>query len=215
VETTVLYEKYRPKRLSQVVGQAKAVEIIDSKRGTHGLGGQAFWISGKSGQGKSTIAGCIARELADDWGIIRFDAGWLTQADLQRIKSEMHTYSFGNGKYGRAYIIEEAHGLKAAIVRAFLCFTEPVPPHVAFIFTTTNEGQTLFEDNHTDARPLWSRCTRIKLTSQGFAKPAAKLLRGIARREGCNGEPLSYYVRILNENQGNLRAGIQSLPKAL
>ncbi len=50
-----LHEQYRPQAWSDVVGQDKAITRfrIVAKRG---IGGRCFWITGKSGTGKTTIA---------------------------------------------------------------------------------------------------------------------------------------------------------------
>src|SRR5262245_17092896 len=57
--TGPLAEQYRPRAWADVVGQDRAVNRIQGlvKRG---LGGRAFWLSGQSGTGKTTIARLIA-----------------------------------------------------------------------------------------------------------------------------------------------------------
>jgi DNA polymerase III gamma/tau subunit len=54
-----LHEQYRPRDWSDVVGQDKAIAKIDALR-NRGLAGRAFWISGSSGTGKTTVARLIA-----------------------------------------------------------------------------------------------------------------------------------------------------------
>lgn len=49
-----LFEQYRPANWSQVIGQEKAVAKIQ-QLAKRGLGGRAYWISGQSGTGKTTI----------------------------------------------------------------------------------------------------------------------------------------------------------------
>jgi len=63
-----LYEKYRPKKLGGVLGQSKAVKKIERLL-ERGWGGRAYWISGASGTGKTTLARIIAAHGADDWFI--------------------------------------------------------------------------------------------------------------------------------------------------
>ncbi len=50
-----LFEQYRPKRIEDVVGQDEAVKTLQfiAKRG---FVGRVFWITGKSGTGKTTLA---------------------------------------------------------------------------------------------------------------------------------------------------------------
>ena len=87
---------------------------------------------------------------------------------------------------GRAFIVNEAHGLRAAIVRRLLCMFEPIPPHIVWIFTTTAEGQEkLFEDLD-DAHPLLSRCTRLELSRRGLAEVFAQRAKTIAEVEGAS-----------------------------
>ena len=61
-----LYEKYRPQTFEEVLGQDKAVakirRIID-----RGWGGQAFWISGASGTGKTTLACCEINDSGEQY----------------------------------------------------------------------------------------------------------------------------------------------------
>jgi DNA polymerase III gamma/tau subunit len=44
-----LTEKYRPRALADVLGQPKAVRVLERLAEGSGLGGRAFWISGPSG----------------------------------------------------------------------------------------------------------------------------------------------------------------------
>ena len=56
-----LCDQYRPQTWSDVVGQDKAIAKIDALR-KRGLGGRAYWISGQSGTGKSSIGRLIQVE---------------------------------------------------------------------------------------------------------------------------------------------------------
>jgi len=95
------------------------------------------------------------------------DAGDLTAERLREIDRTQWARCLG-GRGGRGFIINEAHGLRAAIVRRLLCLLEPIPSHVVWIFTTTAEGQEkLFEDLD-DGQPLLSRCTRPELSRRGW-----------------------------------------------
>ncbi len=56
-----LYEKYRPDSLDGVLGQDRAVTRI-GRMMDGGIGGRAFWLSGASGTGKTTLrASCPTR----------------------------------------------------------------------------------------------------------------------------------------------------------
>ncbi len=204
-----LYEKHRPQRLSEIVGQTSAVKIL-KKVITAGVGGRAFWISGISGSGKTSLARIIADNIADPFFVEEYDAGWaLSQSNLKEICDSMQCY--GGGKGGRAYIINEAHGLRKWIIQQLLGILERVPSHVVFIFTTTRAGQdNLFEDQ-IDAGPLLSRCIEIPLVSLGLDRAFARRCKKIAGSEGLDGQPLSEYVELARTCKCNFRAMLQKI----
>ena len=80
-ETSVqLADKYRPKQWAEVVGQDKVVSRLQALVARGSLTGRAYWLSGQSGTGKTTIARLIAAEVADEFFITELDAGPLTVA---------------------------------------------------------------------------------------------------------------------------------------
>ncbi len=204
-----LYERYRPKTLSEVVGQDKACKTID-RMIQNGAGGRAFWISGISGSGKTTLARIIADSIADDLYIQEFDcADQLSVSALDKIESEMQYRAFGKG--GKAFIINESHGLRKQTIRRLLGLLERIPSHVVFVFTTTRQGQEkLFEDN-IDANPLLSRCVEVSLTNQGLAKAFGKHCRDIATKENLNGKPLQNYIKLAQNCKNNCRQMLMAI----
>ena len=74
----MLYEKHRPRDWPEVVGQPKALKTLKALETARKLGGKAYWMTGKSGVGKTTIARIIARKLADSHNIHEMDAGEVT-----------------------------------------------------------------------------------------------------------------------------------------
>ncbi len=205
-----LPEKHRPRQWSEVVGQDKVVGALQELRDTSGLGGNAFWLSGKSGTGKTTIARLIAQEVADHpLCITEIDADDLTAEFISEIKGNMQI------RLGRAWIINEAHGLTKQRARKLLTMLEPpnggLPSHVVFIFTTTVEGQKTLFDGVDDAGPLLSRCQEYPLAQTGLAQAFAEHARTIAIAEGLDGRPISFYVERVRQNRNNLRAVLQEV----
>ena len=204
-----LYEKYRPTALDQIIGQDKAVKVI-KRLIQNGAGGRCFWISGASGTGKTTLARIIAGSIADELYINEFDcADQLSVSAIDKVESDMHYFAAGKG--GRAFIVNESHGLRKPVIRRLLGLLERIPEHVCIIFTTTKEGEAgLFEDQ-IDASPLLSRCAKIQLTNQGLSKVFAEHCRDIATAENLNGKSLQSYIKLAARNHNNCRAMLQEI----
>lgn len=203
-----LYQTHRPTALDGVVGQAKAVATC-RHLAARGLGGNAMWISGAKGTGKTTIARIMAGTLADVFHTVEVDAGKVTAEFLRQADVDAR-YAPLSGD-GRAYIVNEAHGLTARAMRTLDVMLEALPESCVWIFTTTSEGQAdLFESYH-DAGPLLDRCLRIPLTTQGLCKAFAKRAREIAELEGLNGRPLAAYERLLKDNHNSMRGAMEDI----
>lgn len=205
-----LYEKYRPTDFAQVIGQDKAVKMLERIRDRGGFGGRAYWLAGGSGTGKTTLARLIASDLAESWHVEEVDA---QDCNLDFVRQMEVGFAFrGMGqKTGKAWIINEAHGLRGAVLSRFLTALEQLPSHCAVIFTTTKEGQKgLFEDV-IDANPLLSRCMVVPMAASGLSGKFAEKAREIAQQEGMDGQPIERYIRLAKDTRNNLRAMLSAI----
>lgn len=203
-----LYETFRPRSLSEFVGQPKAHGIARHYADKGIIGGRAFWITGPSGTGKTTLARIMGAAIADDFSTEEIgDGSELNVSDLERLAEGLRCPGWGKG--GRVVIINEAHGLKPQVFGQLRGILERIPHHAAWFFTTTREDQEeLFE--RTTAQQVLSRCIPVPLTNQGFASAFAVRMVEIARTIGVELAE-SEAVKIMRDVKNNARAALQRL----
>ena len=169
----VLYRKWRPKNLDQVVGQEHMVKTleyaIEQNRLSH-----AYLFCGPRGTGKTstarilaksincktpintqpcdTCATCISFNKSDTLDLIEIDAASNRGIeDIRNIKEKIYILPT-QGKF-KIYIIDEAHMLTDPAFNALLKTLEEPPEHVIFILATT--------ESHKLPLTIISRCQRF------------------------------------------------------
>lgn len=139
-----LYRRYRPKTLSEVVGQETITDVL-SRSIKSGKIAHAYLFIGPRGTGKTSVARIFAHEinsfdyqLEDDYlDIIEIDAASNTGVDNIRELREKAIIAPTKGKY-KVYIIDEVHMLSKSAFNALLKTLEEPPEHVIFIMATTD-----------------------------------------------------------------------------
>ncbi len=207
---TRLDERYRPKSWLEVVGQEKIIERLMLLKTAGNLGGRAYWISGNSGVGKTTIARLIAKEIAQPAMIEECNAATLTPADVREF-SRLARKRDGIDGDGRAYILDEAHELSRKTLGTLVVELERLPETTVYVFTTTVDAEVeLFRDADAGA-PFLSRCLRLDLARRDIAQAFAKRARQIAQFEGLDGKPEDAYLRLVQKHRNNMRAVLQDI----
>ncbi len=192
---TVFARKYRPKTFADVLGQEHITRTlrnaIEQNRIAH-----AYIFVGPRGTGKTSTArifakalNCtggpkadfdpdeeICREIAEgrSLDVIEFDAASNTQVDkIREIIIDRVNYA-PVGRF-KIYIVDEVHMLSASSFNALLKTLEEPPPHVKFLFATTDVQKV--------PTTVLSRCQRFDLKRIPTAVIARHLLF-IAKNEG-------------------------------
>jgi DNA polymerase-3 subunit gamma/tau len=160
-----LYRTYRPGRLVDVIGQEHVTvplaRAIDTGRSHH-----AYLFTGPRGCGKTSTARILARSLNCEQGptsdpcgvcascidlapngpgsldVVEMDAASHRGIDDARELREKAMYAPAASRY-KVYIIDEAHQLTVDAANALLKLIEEPPPHLRFVFATTEPDKIL------------------------------------------------------------------------
>ena len=143
-KSPVLYRKYRPTRLEDVVGQEQITSVLSNAL-KQGKIAHAYLFIGPRGTGKTSVARIFAHavngfdyQVEDNYlDIIEIDAASNTGVDNIRELREKAIIAPTTGKY-KVYIIDEVHMLTKSASNALLKTLEEPPEHVIFIMATTD-----------------------------------------------------------------------------
>lgn len=205
-----LTEKYRPRSWDEVIAQPKAVAMLRDFQARGILSGRAYWLAGKSGTGKTTLALIVANLLADEHNIHEYNGRRMSQDDLREIERDQYMLPMG-GKQGRVYIVNESHGMRKDIIGSFLDLLENLRPYTTVIFTTTKEGEKDLFGDHYDTSPLLSRCTIVPMSGTKLADAFTDRAMQIADAENLGGRDRAYVLKLVNNSKSNFRAVIQAI----
>ena len=226
----VLARKYRPQTFAELIGQDAMVKTLGNAIARDRLA-HAFLMTGVRGVGKTSTARLIAKALncigpdgqggptIDPCGVcepcraitegrhidvIEMDAASNTGVDDVREIIEAVRYAAVSARY-KIYIIDEVHMLSRNAFNALLKTLEEPPPHVKFLFATT-------EVNKVPVTVL-SRCQRFDLRritpDMLFAHFSA-----ILQKEGVEAEASAIWL-IANAAEGSVRDGLSILDQAI
>ena len=226
----VLARKYRPTTFADLIGQEAMVRILRNAFAQNRVA-HAWMLTGVRGVGKTTTARIIARALncigpdgqggptADPCGVcancvailadrhpdvVEMDAASRTGVDDMREVIDAARYRPLQART-KVFIIDEVHMLSRNAFNALLKTLEEPPPHVKFIFATTEIRKVPVT--------VLSRCQRFDLRRVSVAEMTAMFGR-IAVQEGVAVDPGALDL-IARAADGSVRDGLSLLDQAI
>jgi len=226
----VLARKYRPQTFAELIGQEPMVQTLANAIKRDRLA-HAFLMTGVRGVGKTSTARLIAKALncigpdgeggptIDPCGqcepcvaiaegrhidVIEMDAASHTGVDDVREIIEAVRYASVSARY-KIYIIDEVHMLSRNAFNALLKTLEEPPPHVKFLFATTEVEKLPVT--------VLSRCQRFDL--KRIPTPMlAEHFAGVCRKEEVEAEEEALAM-IAASAEGSVRDGLSILDQAI
>jgi DNA polymerase-3 subunit gamma/tau len=226
----VLARKYRPRRFSEMVGQAHVVQALTNALQTGRLH-HAYLFTGTRGIGKTTISRILAKSLnctgpdgsggitADPCGVcsacteidadrymdyIELDAASNRSIDEIRDLIERAAYKPGIGRF-KVFMIDEAHQLTKDAFNALLKTLEEPPEYLKFVLATTDPDKML--------PTVLSRCLQFNLRPMAPATVREHLQQVLAAEAvACDDGALRLLARAA---RGSMRDGLSLTDQAI
>jgi DNA polymerase III subunit gamma/tau len=216
-----LYRKYRPQGFDEVVGQEPVVRTLRNAISS-GQVRQAYLFAGPRGTGKTSLArilakalncahgptpdpdgtchACMAISAGTSLDVIEMDAASQRGIDDIREIRERVVLQPVEGRY-KVYILDEAHQLTDAAFNALLKLIEEPPPHLVFVFCTTDLSKMLLT--------VRSRCQTF-VFSRPRLPELVRLLKRIAEGEGIEA-PEAALSLVARSARGSFRDAVSTL----
>ncbi len=221
----VLARKWRPKTFDDVVGQSHVVRALTNALSADRVH-HAYLFAGTRGVGKTTLARILAKALNCREGVavepcgvcdacvalnegrfvdlIEVDAASRTGVDDTRDLLENVQYTPSSGRY-KVYLIDEVHMLSKQSFNALLKTLEEPPPHVKFLFATTDPQKLPIT--------VLSRCLQFNLKRLSISEIDARMTQ-IMVAEDVTFAPAAL-TRIARAASGSMRDALSLLDQAL
>ncbi len=221
----VLARKYRPQTFDEVIEQVHITRTLTNAISS-GRVAHAILFSGPRGTGKTTVARILAKAMNCDQGptpapcndcrscheitgghavdVFEIDGASNNSVDQVRELRENIKYMPAHSSY-KIYIIDEVHMLSAAAFNALLKTLEEPPPHVMFMFATT--------EPHKIPITILSRCQRYDFRRIGLDSISSHMA-SLCRQEGyeISAESLDLIAR---ETGGSMRDALSLLDQLM
>src|SRR5450432_978078 len=221
----VLARKYRPQRFADLVGQEHVARTLTNAIAQNRVH-HAFLFTGARGVGKTSAARILAKALSCDKGptaepcgvcdicqeivagrsvdVIEIDAASNTKVEETKSVLEGVRYLPARARR-KVYIIDEVHMLSAHSWNALLKTLEEPPPHVVFVFATT--------EVHKIPATILSRCQRFDFKLIPTTRLATHLTE-VLRAEKIDATPEAVRL-VARQAAGSVRDGLSLLDQTI